>query len=139
MREITIRGVDFKINKMLPVPAEDLLIRHVRPLMGGAMSAETDGSDSGGWKLLLAAFANAPYDHYVAVRDAMFRCVEYRRKDNPAWRVLSGDMEAAFVGLLPVHITQIAVEAFAENFTESYSELQSLLPRLITAMSGPET
>ena len=66
----------FEIRKLLPTEAKPLFIRHVRPLLRGALSAEAPASGATeGWRAMLAAFTDAPSDHYEAISKAMARCI----------------------------------------------------------------
>ena len=41
-QDVVLGGVAFRINKMLPVESKRIFMRHVRPLLRGALSADAD-------------------------------------------------------------------------------------------------
>ena len=99
-RTITWGDATFEIRKLLPTEAKPLFIRHVRPLLRGALSAEAGSgpppnangngnvaeAELGGyigstetWRVLLAAFTDAPAEHYEAISKAMARSIVVSR------------------------------------------------------------
>ena len=75
-REVVFGDVTFKIGKLMPMEAKRVFLKDVRPLLRGALNAEVgdassngDGGGGGGqWKILLAAFTDAPQNHYDAIQ-----------------------------------------------------------------------
>ena len=115
-RTITWGEAQFTINKMLPMEAKSVFMAHVRPLCQGILADVGEASESkevspvdwindlikpekagAAWKLIAAAFINAPYEHYLAISTAMSRSISVRRGQET--RVLQGNEEWAFQGL----------------------------------------
>ena len=131
-KEFTYGEVTFRVDKLLPQEAKAVFMAHVRPLLEGALSAES-GGDGGGLAMMLGIVAKAPQTHYDAVMRALYQHVYYTRSDDreqlPPGK-LAGDEERAFVGLDMAHILLLDARAFAVNFHESWAVLQSEFPSL---------
>ena len=154
-REIELGGVTFRINKMLAQEAKRVFMNHVRPLLRGALSAETNisltpeldakmrgNSTLGeGWKVILAAFTDAPQEHYDALVHALYRHVSYKREADQQFQPLLNDEDNAFQDLDMAHLIVLDVRAFVVNFIESsdvgMSEFQALVPP--SASPDPQT
>lgn len=132
-RTVTYGNVTFHISKMLPMEAKRVFMNHVRPLLRGALSANVKESD-GQWQLILAAFTDAPQEHYDAVQRALYSHIRYVTEGKEAPTLLRGDEENAFKDLDMAHSILLDARAFAVNFGESwrvaFSEFPSLLQDL---------
>lgn len=143
--EFTLGGVSFKINKMLPIEAKRVFMGHVRPLLRGALSADADvefsqeidqqiedsGQSSRQWKLALAAFTDAPQEHYDAIVRAMYGHIVYT-KPGGSPTPLFGDEENCFnatEGFEAAHIVMLDIRAFCVNFTGSLGVVLSEFTR----------
>ena len=131
-KEFTYGEVTFQVNKLLPQEAKAVFMAHVRPLLEGALAAESGGGGDG-LAMILGIVAKAPQTHYDAVMRALYQHVYYVRSDDreqlPPQR-LAGDEERAFVGLDMAHLLLVDARAFAVNFHESWDVLQSQFPSL---------
>ena len=148
-RVITWGDSTFEIRKLLPTEAKPLFIRHVRPLLRGALSAESPGPPPAGaevateggylgatetWRVILAAFTDAPAEHYEAVSHAMARSIVVTRKGEK--RPLASNEEWAFQGLEGAHMVMLDVRAFAINFKGWLDVAISGLPQLAQAFAS---
>ena len=79
-REITYGDVTFKIGKLLPKEAKHAFMRHVRPLIEGALAASGDGNLL---QMALAVIAKAPQDHYDALMDILYRHITFSSPSSP--------------------------------------------------------
>ena len=139
-RTITWGDATFEIRKLLPTEAKPLFIRHVRPLLRGALSAEAPASGATEpWRVMLAAFTDAPAEHYEAISKAMARGIIVTRAGEK--RALAGNEEWAWQGLEPAHMCILDVRAATVNFRESLAVAVSELPQLaqVFASLAPET
>ena len=136
-RVISWGEAEFTINKLLPVEAKALFVRHVRPLFRGALSAEApkgDGESAGGWRIALAAFTDAPTEHYEAISSAMARSITVRRGD--VKRPLAGNEEWAFQGLEGAHAMLLDGRAFLINFFGWWPVVTQEFPALSQAIAS---
>ena len=139
-RTVTWGESTFEIRKLLPTEAKPLFIRHVRPLLRGALSAETGGGgETEGWRIMLAAFTDAPSEHYEAISTSMARCITVTRGTEK--RVLAGHEPWAFQGLEGAHMVMLDVRAFTVNFRDWFAVAMQELPSLAQAFASlvPET
>ena len=130
----------FQINKLLPIEAKDLFVRHVRPLCRGALSASTGDGNAGQadtWRIILAAFSDAPTDHYEAISRAMSGAITCTRggesrivRDNEAW---------CFQGLEGAHAVVLDGRAFVINFFDWLPVVASEFPSLLQAFNQSES
>lgn len=130
---VTFGEATFEIRKLLPTESKKLFIHNVRPLLGGALTAEIpkDSTDvSTGIKLLLAAFANAPADHYDMISRAMSHSIQVTRGSET--RMLAGQEAWAFQDLEGAHAMMVDVRAFTVNFFGWWDVLTSEFPQLLT-------
>ena len=140
-REVTYEGVTFQFGKLLPQEAKRVFMGHVRPLLGGALSAPADSGLSG---MIMGAIVNAPQEHYDAIMDALYPMVTYRKADMPQPMPLKNgridDTANAFDGMDMAHMLMIDAQAFAVNFLGSWRVLQSEFPQLalLIQASTPE-
>ena len=138
---VTLGETKFIINKLLPQDSKMVFMKHVRPMLGGAQNAQLAGADSEGWKILLAAFTDAPYDHYEAMCKEMYSTITYSNANTQGeYMVLAGDESNAFVGLDMAHTLILDVRAFAVNFSESWDVMLSAFPtlsRLLAQLGTP--
>ena len=147
--EVTFGDVTFRIGKLLPLEAKRVFMGHVRPLLRGALNAEVgeekttdpetgEGVNANQWKILLAAFTDAPQTHYDAISQALYQRIQFRRAGDDKFRPLGSDEEYAFQGLDMAHLLMLDARAFAVNFFGSFgvllSEFQSLAPTLQSLM-----
>lgn len=132
-REITYGDTTFYFGKLLPMEAKRVFMRHVRPLLRGALSANVD-DDGSQWKMLLAAFTDAPQEHYDTLVNVLYRLVEFTKNGQANKKPLLGDEEFAFENLDMVHMISVDVRAFAVNFFESWAVLKSEYPHLSKAL-----
>ena len=126
-REITYGDVTFKIGKLLPKEAKQVFMRHVRPLMEGALAASGDGNLL---QMALAVIAKAPQDHYDALMDTLYRHITFSSPSSPTLMVLHGNDEMAFKDLEAAHILLLEARVFAVNFRGSLDVLRSEFPQL---------
>ena len=139
-RVITWGDSTFEIRKLLPTEAKPLFIRHVRPLLRGALSAEAGPTgETEPWRIMLAAFADAPAEHYEAISKAMARSIVVTRAGEK--RVLAGNEEWAFQGLEGAHAVMLDARAFAVNFSGWFSVAAQAFPALaqVIASQNQET
>lgn len=133
-REFEMGGTTFQIGKLGPIEAKQLFMHHVRPLLRGALSAKTgaDAGEAGQWQMILAAFTDAPIEHYEAIVAKLYQQIVYRPKGEAQFMPLAGDAENAFKDLDMAHSLMLDARAFAVNFFGSWgvilSELKSLAP-----------
>ena len=134
-RTITWGETTFEIRKLLPTEAKPLFIRHVRPLLRGALSAEAGpNGDTEPWRIMLAAFTDAPSKHYEAISAAMARAIVVTRGTEK--RALAGHEEWAWQGLETAHMVILDGRAFTVNFRESLDVFLSELPQLAQAFTS---
>ena len=125
-RDVTFKDVTFHITKLLPMQAKQLFMTHVRPLLRGALSAKTEGGE--GWQLMLAAFTDAPQEHYDAVVAALYSVITYTTKTEKTPHRLLGDEENAFKDLDMAHSLILDGRAFYINFFGSFDVILSEFP-----------
>ena len=125
-REVVFGDVTFRIRKLLPMESKQVFIRHVRPLLKGALDVEiTDIRDTNeSWKVMIAAFTGAPEEHYTALQNALYDQITYKRGKEAELR-LRGNEEDAFRDLDMVHSISLDARAFAVNFFDSWGVAQS--------------
>ena len=133
-REVTFGDVTFQIGKMFPMEAKRVFMNHVRPLLRGALSAETNGGDQ--WQLLLAAFTDAPQEHYDAITRSLYSHIQYKNSEATVLMPLLGDEENAFKELDMAHSLMLDGRAFYVNFHESWGVVTSALPSLSQAFQS---
>ena len=135
-RTIAFEDVTFHIDKMLAIEAKSLFMRHVRPLLRGALSANTEGSESETWQIVLAAFTDAPQEHYDAITRVLYRHITFDKQGQPSGKVLIREAELAFENLEMTHILLLDARAFLVNFSGSFSVLTREVPAIRKAL-GP--
>ena len=86
------------------------------------------------WKLIAAAFINAPYEHYLAISTAMSRSISVRRGQET--RVLQGNEEWAFQGLEGAHAMILDARAFMVNYRPFLPVVMSEIPDLARAFGS---
>ena len=134
-RTITWGDTTFEIRKLLPTEAKPLFIHHVRPLLRGALSAEAGPTgESEPWRIMLAAFTDAPAEHYDAISKAMARSIVVSR--GGVNKPLAGNEEWAFDGLEGIHAIILDTRAFCVNFKPWLSVAISELPQLAQAFES---
>ena len=128
--EVTFGNTTFRISKLLPMEAKKLFMGHVRPMLRGALSANVQ-SEADNWQMALAAFTDAPQEHYDAIAAALYRHITYQRADSQEPpMVLAGDEENAFQDLDMAHALLLDARAFIVNFRGSWAVLESEFPAL---------
>ena len=134
-RTITWGDATFEIRKLLPTEAKPLFIRNVRPLLRGALSAEAPaGGTTEPWRMMLAAFTDAPAEHYEAISKAMARSIIVTRGSEK--RALAGQEEWAFQGLEGAHMVILDTRAFVSNFRGWLDVAISEFPQLVQAFAS---
>ena len=134
-RTITWGDATFEIRKLLPTESKPLFIRHVRPLLRGALSAEAPANGATEpWRMMLAAFTDAPAEHYEAISKAMARCIIVTRAGEK--RPLAGNEEWAWQGLEGAHMVLLDVRAFTVNFQSWFGVAIQELPALAQAFAS---
>ena len=131
-REVRFGNVTFRIGKMLPLEAKRVFMHHVRPLLRGALNAESNGT--GKWQILLAAFTDAPQEHYDAIVTALYGHITYTAPGVTTPTMLLGDEENAFKDLDMAHSLMLDGRAFYINFFESWDVVLSEFPSLKPAL-----
>ena len=131
-REVRFGETTFRIGKLLPIEAKRVFMRHVRPLLRGALSAEVpeNGDGSVGWQVLLAAFTDAPNEHYEAIVHSLYQNITYTGPSVTAPTCLLGDEENAFRDLDMAHALILEGRAFYVNFFASWTVILSEFPSL---------
>ena len=134
-RTITWGDATFEIRKLLPTEAKPLFIRHVRPLLRGALSAEapSDG-ETEPWRIMLAAFTDAPAEHYEAISKAMARSIIVSRGGET--KPLAGNEEWAWQGLDMAHMCILDARAVLVNFRESWAVVASEFPQVVQVFAS---
>ena len=122
--EITFGATTFRIGKLLPREAKNVFMAHVRPLLRGALSANVSGEEDK-WQLILAAFTDAPQEHYDAIVAALYSRITYKHATDPQYSLLADDDENAFKSLTAAHMLILEGRAFYVNFHESFSVVLS--------------
>ena len=143
-REVTFGAVTFHIGKMLPMESKRVFMGHVRPLLGGALKADTGMEGAKGpekskgdeWKLLLAAFTEAPQEHYDAIVRALYGQITYTSPDVKQQTRLLGDEENAFKDLDMAHSVMLDARSFYVNFFPSFGVVMSEFPFLARAFQS---
>lgn len=125
--DFTLGDVNFSVKKMLPIPAKNIFMSHVRPLLRGALSANADKAEDF-WQVILAAITDAPKLHYDALVKAMYYDITYTSPNAEAPVRLLGDEENAFKDLDMAHLLILDGRAFCVNFFQSFNVLQSEFP-----------
>ena len=128
-KEFTYGDTTFRVDKLLPQEAKAVFMAHVRPLLEGALAAESGGGGDG-LAMILGIVAKAPQTHYDAVMRALYQHISYTSPDQVQPQRLAGDEERAFANLNMAHILLLDARAFAVNFHESWAVLQSEFPSL---------
>ena len=142
-RTVTWGETTFEIRKLLPTEAKPLFIRHVRPLLSGALDADMSLPDGDGtseaaqWilagRVLFAAFTKAPTEHYEAISLTMARGITVKRGTEE--RPLTGNEEWAWMGLEGAHMLLLDARAFAVNFKAWLVVGMSEFPQLVQAIA----
>ena len=144
-REVVFGDVTFQIGKLMPMEAKRVFLKDVRPLLRGALNAEVGdiasgngdrGSGGGEWKILLAAFTDAPQEHYDAIVRSLYARITYIEKGNNSPQELLGDEENAFKDLDMAHSLMLDARAFFLTFSESWSVILSEFPSLKRAFQS---
>ena len=131
-RTVTYGDVTFEIRKLLPVEAKRVFMAHVRPLLRGALSAQAPtGEMAPEWALVLAAFTDAPQEHYDAIVRALYGNILYSSPAQSTPKRLLGDEEHAFKDLDMAHMILLDARAFIVNFSASWDVVQSEFPALV--------
>ena len=125
---VTYGDVTFTIHKLLPMEAKRVFMAHVRPLLRGALSADVKDGESN-WALALAAFTDAPQEHYDAIVRALYGQITYQSPGDPHPKRLLGDEENAFKDLDMAHSVMLDARAFVVNFRGSWAAVLSALPQ----------
>ena len=134
-RTVTWGETTFEIRKLLPTEAKPLFIRHVRPLLRGALAAETGPTgETEPWRIMLAAFTDAPSEHYEAISTAMARCIIASRAGTQ--RPLAGNEEWAWQGLEGAHMVLLDARAFTVNFRGWLGVVTKELPQVAQAFAS---
>ena len=134
-RTITWGDATFEIRKLLPTEAKPLFVRHVRPLLRGALSAEAPAEGATEpWRIMLAAFTDAPAEHYEAISKAMSRSIIVSRAGEA--KPLAGNEEWAWQELEGVHAILLDTRAFVVNFKPWLVVVASELPQLVQAFES---
>ena len=134
-RTVTWGETTFTINKLLPTEAKPLFVRHVRPLLRGALSADVGPTgETEPWRIMLAAFTDAPAEHYEAISSAMARCITVSRGGEK--RPLAGNEAWAWQGLEGAHMVLLDVRAFTVNFRAWLGVVMSEVPQLAAAFES---
>jgi len=128
MNELKFGDTTFHIQKMLPMEAKTVFMKHVRPLLKGALSAEVSEGSNQGWKLFLAAFTDAPQEHYDMLVKCLYKHITWQRKGDTF--SLLGDEEDAFKDMSMANIIELDIRAFRVNFQDSLLEIASKLRSL---------
>ena len=126
-REVSYGDVTFRIGKLLPMEAKEVFMRHVRPLLEGALSAN---ADAGFWGMVLGVLSKAPQEHYDATMRALYQQIMFTSPATPQPMVLASNAELAFKDLEAAHILLLEARAFYVNFRGSLDVLRSELPFL---------
>ena len=137
---VTYGDVTFRIRKLLPMPAKAVFMDHVRPLLRGALSAdmpakrpgsgEDDVADVPWMKVALAAFTDAPGEHYKEIVKALYSKITYQRADMSKPMPLLNREDHAFQNLDMAHSLALDARAFIVNFSASFSVAASEFPHL---------
>ena len=143
-REVVFGDVTFHIGKLMPMEAKRVFLKDVRPLLRGALNAEvgdmvsSNGDKGGGgqWKILLAAFTDAPQEHYDAIVRALYSHITYTAPGSNSRQPLLGDEENAFKDLDMAHSLMLDARAFFLTFSESWSVILSEFPPLNRAFQS---
>ena len=141
-REVVFGDVTFKIGKLMPMEAKRVFLKDVRPLLRGALNAEvgdlesSNGDGGGQWKILLAAFTDAPQEHYDAIVRSLYAHIKYATPGNNEPQCLLGDEENAFKDLDMAHSLMLDARAFFLTFSESWSVILSEYPSLKRAFQS---
>ena len=142
-REVVFGDVTFQIGKLMPMEAKRVFLKDVRPLLRGALNAEVgdapsngDGGGGGGqWKILLAAFTDAPQNHYDAIQRSLYAHITYTTPGKEP-QLLLKDEENAFKDLDMAHSLMLDCRAFYVNFFSSWSVILSEFPPLNRALQS---
>ncbi len=132
--EYSRNGVTFTIKKLLPQDAKQVFLKHVRPLLRGALSAEVpkELNRSTMWQVILAAITDAPIEHYNALMRYLYQNITFTNEDEKVPQILLGNEELAFKDLDMAHIISLDARAFAVNFRESWDVATSEYQMLVT-------
>ena len=146
--EVTFGEVSFSIKKLMPMEAKEVFVGHVRPLLRG-LNAEMPNSQEVaskgedfkmmlGFKMMLAAFTEAPEAHYKAIVKAMSKRITFTSPSNKSPLTLAGNEELAFKDLDMAHILLLEGRAFGVNFFGSCSILFEEFMRLFPSSPLPD-
>ena len=132
--EYSRNGVTFTIRKLLPMDSKRVFLKHVRPLVRGALSADApkNANESALWRIFLAAITDAPIDHYEMLMHYLYEHITFTYEGEKVPQVLRGNEELAFKDLDMAHILALEARAFAVNFQESWAVATSEFRKLTT-------
>ena len=132
--EYSRNGVTFTIRKLLPLEAKQVFLKHVRPLIRGALNANIPDkmAESEMWRIILAAITDAPIEHYDALMRRLYRDITFTYDGEKVPQMLAGNEELAFKDLDMAHILALDVRAFAVNFQGSWAVAISEYRNLLT-------
>ena len=133
--EIELGGKMWRIKKLLPFEAKQVLIRYVRPCLKafeGLSYYEKTNSD--GFALprprdavILELLGKFPADNLEMLSEIFTsKCIEYR-DENGRWCPVSFDPGKAFMGLDPAELILLDAMAFMQNFRKSVSVIEQRL------------
>ena len=134
-REVTYGDVTFHIGKLLPEESKQVFMTHVRPLLEGALSANTEGESGMFLSMVIGVISKAPQQHIDALENVLFQQVTYTSPNQATPVRLSGDTALAFKDLEGVHILLVLGRACIVNFQGWWDVLQLEFPPLNRAIA----
>jgi len=122
--KITYGETHFSVRKMSAWDGFHVL----EELRAGIAEAAAKIPHDGGMEAMIGAGITAmPRETVRRGADLLFGHVDFRNAQRGVAIPVAGNEDEAFDGLEPVHVYLVLARAFAVNFTQSWSEIASLL------------
>ena len=152
-REVTIKGIHFQFEKMLPMEAFELFedlragLEPMAPAIAVLIGSADVLDDAGNFRIekakvhaiapAVSLLAKFPKETIAIAKARLFQFVTFKSAKVPTPAKISASPGDAFDGLNFTHIYEILGRALAVNFTESLAELLSPYIQLVGSASPP--
>ena len=129
---VEIRGTTFEIRKLLPIPSYRLFNKMMNESAKAFENIDFGSGHQGnvflaGMKIMM----QLPAELWEQSSQVLFTRVFFTNANHPKSTPLAGNEEAAFDGLLGIHVHEVVVRAFLGTYAEWSDELRSRLPEQV--------
>ena len=136
--DVTIKGTHFRIGKLLPMEAYQVM-EMIREALGSSMgsTAAIEGEQSA--DAIFRSLLSLPPSKVEAIRQRLFQLVTYTNAQQQTPAKLAGDEDGGFNGLLPSHVYEVLLRCLVRNFRESLEDFLSRILSQPESSSSPAT